>query len=119
MAAETFTWSPKRLLAGHDPDVVIRAGTLVTGQNLAAGTLLESDAAGKWKVHANAGAKVAGVLMNATDATSADKAVTVYVSGDFFADQLTFPAAINTNLLKQKFVEGTMIVLTFLDTGEV
>ena len=119
MAAETFTWSPQRLLAGHDPDVITVPGTLLSGQNLAAGTLLESDAAGKWKVHANAGAKVAGILMNATNATSGDTACTAYVAGNFWADQLTFPAAINTNLLKTKFVEGTMIVLAFLDTGEV
>ena len=43
----------------------------------------------------------------------------VYISGDFFADQLVFPAVTNTNLLKQKLVEGSMIALTFLDTGEV
>lgn len=118
MAAETFTYSPKKLIAGSDPDVVVRTGTLLLGQNLAAGTLLESDTAGKWKVHAGVN-KVAGILQYAVDATAADQPALAYVAGDFFADQLTFPAAINTNLLKQKLVEGSMIVLTFLDTGEV
>lgn len=118
MAAETFTYTPKRLIAGSDPDIVTRPGTLVLGQNLAAGTLLESDAAGKWKVHAGVN-KVAGILMNAVDATSADQNALAYVAGDFFADQLVFPSAANTNLLKQKLVEGSMIVLTFLNTGEV
>lgn len=118
MAAETFTYTPKRLIAGSDPDIIVRPGTVVTGQNLAAGTLLESDAAGKWKVHAGVN-KVAGILQYAVDATSADKAALAYIAGDFFADQLTFPAAANTNLLKQKLVEGSMIALTFLDTGEV
>ena len=118
MAAETFTYTPKRLIAGSDPDVVTRAGTLLLGQNLAAGTLLESDTAGKWKVHAGTN-KVAGILVSAVDATSADANAVAYVAGDFYADQLTFPASANTNLLKQKLVEGSMIVLTFLDTGEV
>lgn len=118
MAAETFTFTPKRLVAGSDPDLVVRAGTLLLGQNLAAGTLLESDVAGKWKVHAGVN-KVAGILQNAVDATSADQPALAYVAGDFFADQLVFPAGANTNLLKQKLVEGSMIVLTFLDTGEV
>jgi predicted secreted protein len=118
MAAETFTYTPKRLLASSDPDVIVKTGTLVTGQNLAQYTLLESDAAGKWKVHAGVN-KVAGILLNATDATSADQPTQAYIAGDFFADQLVFPSAINTNLLKQKLVEGSMIALTFLDTGEV
>ena len=118
MAAETFTYSPKRLIAGSDPDIVVRPSTLLLGQNLTAGTLLESDTAGKLKVHAGVN-KVAGILQQDTNATSADTACTVYVAGDFFADQLTWPASANTNLLKSKLVEGSMIVLTFLDTGEV
>lgn len=118
MAAETFTYTPKRLIAGSDPDVVIKTGTVVTGQNLAQYTLLESDVAGKWKVHAGVN-KVAGILLYATDATSADQPAQAYIAGDFFADQIVFPSAINTNLLKQKLVEGSMIALTFLDTGEV
>ena len=120
MAAETFTYSPKRLIAGSDPDVVVKPGTVVLGQNLAQYTLLESDAAGKWKVHAGGTNKVAGILLNAVDATSADTAAQAYIAGDFFADQIVWPATgAGTNLLKQKLVEGSMIALTFLDTGEV
>ena len=118
MAAETFTYTPKRLIAGSDPDIIVRPGTVVTGQNLAQYTLLESDVAGKWKVHGGVN-KVAGILLNAVDATSADKAAQAYIAGDFFADQIVWPSAANTNLLKQKLVEGSMIALTFLDTGEV
>jgi len=118
MAAETFTYTPKRLIAGNDPDVVTKPCTVVSGQNLAEYTLVESDAAGKMKAHAGVN-KVAGILLNAVDATSADKAGVVYIAGDFFADQLVFPVSANTNLLKQKLVEGSMIALTFLETGEV
>lgn len=118
MAAETFTYTPKRLIAGSDPDVVTKPCTVVLGQNLAQYTLVESDAAGKMKAHAGVN-KVAGILLNAVDASAADKAGIVYIAGDFFADQLVFPASANTNLLKQKLVEGSMIALTFLETGEV
>ena len=118
MAAETFTYTPKKLIAGSDPDVVVKPCTVLTGQNLAAYTLVESDAAGKMKAHAGVN-KVAGILLNAVDATAADKDGLVYIAGDFFADQLVFPAVTNTTLLKRKLVEGSMIALTFLDTGEV
>ena len=118
MAAETFTYSPKRLLAGDEPDVITRPSTLLLGQNLTAGTLLESDLAGKLKAHAGVN-KVAGILQYDTNATAADTACLIYIAGDFFADQLVWPAGANTNLLKSKLVEGSMIALTFLDTGEV
>lgn len=118
MAAETFTYTPKRLIAGSEPDVITKPCTVLSGQNLAANTLVESDLAGKLKVHAGVN-KVAGILLNAVDASAADKAGVVYIAGDFFADQLVFPASANTNLLKQKLVEGSMIALTFLETGEV
>lgn len=126
MAAETFTFTPSKLIAGSDPDIITVPGTLLSGQNLAAGVLVESDTAGKWKVHSGIDGtskeplkKVAGILVYAADATAADVNAIVYTAGNFFASQLTFPAAVNTNLLKQKFVEGTQIVLTFQDTGEV
>lgn len=126
MAAETTTFTPVKLIAGSDPDILTAPGTLLSGQNLAAGTLVESDTAGKWKVHSGIDGtskeplkKVAGVLVNAVDASAADAAAIIYISGNFFASQLTFPAAVNTNLLKAKFVENTNIVLTFQDTGEV
>ena len=126
MAAETTTFTPVKLIAGSDPDIITVPGTLLSGQNLAAGVLVESDTAGKWKVHSGIDGtskeplkKVAGVLVNAVDASGGDAAALVYISGNFFASQLTFPAAVNTNLLKQKFVENTSIALTFQDTGEV
>lgn len=51
MAAETYSWSPKKLIAGHDPDVITETGTLVSGQNLAAGTPLAWDTNGKLYAH--------------------------------------------------------------------
>lgn len=125
MAAETTTFTPVKLIAGSDPDILTASGTLLSGQNITTNyTFLESDSAGKLKVHSGitAGvpnAKVAGILIRATDATSGDTTVQYYKAGCFFASALTFPAAVNTNLLKQKFLEGTMFDVVFQDTGEV
>jgi hypothetical protein len=51
MAAETFSTTPKRLIAGADPDVTSTSGTLLSGQILEAGTLLAQDKAGKYYAH--------------------------------------------------------------------
>lgn len=165
MAAETFTWSPSKLIAGHDPDIITLPGTLLSGQNLAAGTPLAQDADGKLYAHpgntvgfvagTSAGSPtvsiettlpVAGILMNATNAstgtvnnagatiaagTAADTAVTYYAAGNFFASEIKFyqngngsaagtaTALTSTNILKQKLFNRSKIVLTFQDTGEV
>ncbi len=165
MAAETTTYTPKRLIAGADPDVITKPATLVSGQNLEAGTPLAADVDGKLFAHpgntvgfvagSSAGSTtvsiettlpVAGILMNAANAstgtvnnagntvaagTAADLAVTVYEAGNFFGDQLawyqngngstagTATALCSTNLLKHKLMQRSKIVLTFLDTGEV
>jgi hypothetical protein len=165
MATETFTLTPKKLFAGSWPYVVTKPGTLLSGQILEAGTPLAADSAGKLFAHpgntsgfiaaTSAGSPtvaldttiaVAGILMNAANASTgtvnnagntvvagvaADLAVTVYKAGDFFADQLVYKlngngaaagadmANMSTNILKQKLFDNSKIVLTFQDTGEV
>lgn len=165
MAAETYSWSPKRLIAGAEPDVITATGTLLSGQNLEAGTVLAADSNGKLYAHpgntsgfvaaTSAGSPtvaldttipVAGILVYAANAstgtvnnagntvaagTAADLTVQVYKGGNFFADQLVYKlngngsaagadmAATSTNILKQKLFNGSLFVLTFLDTGEV
>jgi len=145
MATPTFTWTPKRLVAAADPDLISKPSTMASAlvtTAVAAGTLLESDATGYLKPYATVGAKVAGVLMHSVNTTTATvdnkgssvdeygnpyvalgvaapQPITVWVAGDFFADQLVFPATATTNLLKSKIVEGSMIALTFIDLGEV
>lgn len=51
MAAETFTYTPKKLIAGADPDVISQSGILLSGQILEAGTILAQDKNGKLYAH--------------------------------------------------------------------
>jgi hypothetical protein len=51
MATETYTFTPKKLIAGADPDVIVKSGTLLSGQNLISGTPLQADSAGKLSAH--------------------------------------------------------------------
>ena len=125
MTVESYTKTLVKKFAGSFPEPVTKSGTLLSGQNITTNlTFLESDATGKMKVHSGitAGvpnAKVAGLLEVATDATSGDTAINYYTSGCFFASELTFPAAVNSNLLKKKFLENTLFDVVFQDVGEV
>lgn len=51
MAVETFTFTPSKFRAGADPDLITIPGTLLSGQNLEAGTPLAMDANGKLYAH--------------------------------------------------------------------
>lgn len=51
MAAETYTFTPAKLIAGSDPDIITKNGTLLSGQNLEAGTPLAQDVDGKLYAH--------------------------------------------------------------------
>lgn len=141
MAAETTTFTPDELFAGEvsdDREIV----TVVTGQNLAANTIVMTDSAGKVLAHdgicsttitqsgttpfavtLSAAHKVAGVLIYAVDASAADVQGAIYKDGNFFADKLVWPSTINgaavTNLLKRKLLEGSDISVTFSATGEL
>ena len=133
MAAESYAFNPKKFVANYNPELVVKPCTVLSGQNLAAGSIVEFDAAGK--VITSGGVnKPAGVLMypvNASAGTTnnkgetvvagiaADTAGLIYKAGDFFASELFFHATQSTNLLKSKLVDGTMIALTFQDVGEV
>jgi len=133
MAAETYTFTPKKFFAGASPEPILKNVTVLSGQNLAAGSLVEFDAAGK--VITSGGVnKPAGVLVNAVNASTgttnnkgetvpagaaADTSGFIYKSGDFFASELFFHATQSTDLLKSRIVDGTMIVLSFQKAGEV
>jgi hypothetical protein len=133
MAAETYTYIPKKFIAGSDPDYVAKPCTVVSGQNLAAGSVVEFDINGK--VITSGGVnRPAGVLayaVNASVSTTNNKGETVAAGvaadtagilikcGDLFSSELFFNATQSTNLLKAKLMDGTMIVLSFQDVGEV
>ena len=130
MAAETTTYTPQKLFAGDHPRVVTQPCTVLSGQDLAAFTIVESDADGKLITHAgfvddgtattiDITAPVVGVLTAAVDASAADVDGTVYTSGYFFASQLIWHADASNELLKRKLLEGSDIQVEFQDTGEV
>lgn len=105
---------PVQPFAGDTPAVVTLPATLITGQNLVAGTVLgRITASGKytgWTAGAADGSQVgAAVLCHDIDATAADKACEVYVAGCFNIDWLTFAGA-PTAIVKNGVFVGSMIV---------
>ena len=126
MATETHTLTPSKLFAGDFPKPITAPVTVLTGQDLAALTIVETNLTGEVIAHAGineaddtAQALVAGVLINAVDATAADLPGLIYEGGCFFASQLVWPADCTDNLLKRKLLEGSLIKVVFQDTGEV
>lgn len=123
MPVPTTTFTPSQIWAGAKSEER-RPVTVKAGQNLAVRTLVMSDAAGKMIAHDGAYAnKVAGVLINAVDATAADTAGMVYKDGDFMMDVIVWPTLIGgvtpTNLLKQKLLEGIEIYATPYVAGDL
>jgi hypothetical protein len=120
---ETVTFTPAELFAGKVSEIR-KQGTVKSGQNLAANTVVMSDAAGKWVIHDGVTTKnVAGVLIYAVDASAADAAGAVYKDGDFIATKLVWPATIDggavSDLLKAKLLENSNIFVSFYNAGEL
>ena len=140
MAAESTSYTPTELFAGQASETR-RTVTVVSGQNLAANTVVMFDAAGKITAHDGVitttlaqsgttpfaatltlGTPVAGVLIAAVDASGGDTAGMIYCDGDFIGSKLVWPATIDggavSNLLKQKMFVGTELYATFYTAGE-
>lgn len=117
--------------------------TIKAGQVLKALSFVESDVDGKAVAHSGVvgGANIAGVTVFDVDASAADTEASVYVEASFWADALVWSVDVltdtvakfdgtniavtaydtgcSTDLLKQKFVEGTEFEpLGFLTAGE-
>jgi len=92
MTIETHVTNIKRLVAGSVPEILTKEQIVLSGQNLAAYTFVESDNVGKLITHAGisvgVGNPVAGLTAQAIDATGGDTQGTLYESGNFFDDQL-------------------------------
>ena len=86
---------PPQPFAGDEPSVSTIPGSLLAGQNLAAGTVLMRDAATgsftKWVVGT---APAIAVLCHDIDATAGVTACEVYIGGCFNTQWLTWPAGI-------------------------
>lgn len=113
------TFTPVELLAGNAPVHTQSGQTLVTGQNLAQFTVVgRITASGKltaWDPAGNDGSQYAvGILVHATDATSADKTCQIYVSGVFNVAALVWPAGTTTLAARQAAFERTSILIKAL-----
>lgn len=110
------TYTPEQLLAGEAPITTQGGYTVITGQNLARLTVVgEITASGKltaWDPAAADGSEVpCGILIEAIDATAADKdGASIYTGGIFNHEVLVWPAAIDTYLeRRQAFGPGSTI----------
>ena len=119
------TYTPSQLFAG-DGDVRTLDITVKSGQNLTAGTVVSQDTAGKIVTHDPTAvadldasgdtvnvptvvAKAIGIMALDVDASSADKAGTIYISGTFNIAALTWHAGLTTDSLKKQAFAGTPI----------
>lgn len=111
---EAFT--PEQAIIGAT-DVITVPGTLVSGQNLAAGSVLGRITTGGKYTLCDSGAEdgsevPVAILVDAVNAASADKACVVYTAGEFNVDWLTFHASFSTAALKlNAFGNAAPIVL--------
>ena len=111
---ETTAYAPTDILAGDSPALAFENGTLAAGQNLAVRAVLGRVTATRKLVQcnpaANDGSQVAvGILVHATDATSADKPVQFYKAGCFFASALNWHAGFDSADKKAAAFDGTAI----------
>lgn len=111
---ETETFSVTQLFAGGDAVTV--PVTVVSGQNLVAGEVVgRITASGKIMKSVigavDGSATPIGIMVNDVNASGADKAGDMYVSGDFNTAALTWDAGYSTAVLKAKAFDGTAIVV--------
>lgn len=112
---ETTAYAPTNVFAGDSPAPAFENGTLAAGQNLPARSVLGRITASKKLVQcnpaANDGSEVAvGILVHATDASSADKNVQFYKAGCFFVGALNWHAGFDSAAKKASAFDGTAIV---------
>lgn len=113
--AETETTTVSSLIIGTQ-DIVTTPVTLITGQNLAANTVVARiTASGKITAAALGAADGSqfpiGILAHAVDATSADKAAVMYTGGCFNSDALVWGATFDTAVKKAVAFDGTNITI--------
>lgn len=115
--AETESpYVPDDLLAGSADIVTNGNETLLTGQNLAARTVVgRVTASGKLiksvQTATDGSEKPVGILVYAVDATSADKKCSIYTGGAFNPDALVWDATYNTDAKKWAAFDRTNITL--------
>ncbi len=111
----TFADAPM-VLGGN---VLTNKGTLITGQNLTAGTVLgRITASGKLtkadQDATNGSELPVGILVHDVDASSADKDCIYYYSGEFNGALLTWDAGFTTALQKSAFDRSPIVIKTII-----
>jgi hypothetical protein len=121
---EVINPGPEALLTGDQPAVFSTDETVLTGQNLAALTVVGFDANGKIVPAVQADEvspiQAIGVLVYATDTTAGDAVASVYRAGCFNPDALVWDASFDTAAEKAKAFEGapspTQIIIREIQT---
>lgn len=108
------TYTPIELLAGDAMVQTDDGQVLITGQNLAQFTVVgRITASGKltqWAPAANDGSQIAvGILIHATNATSADKTCQIYTAGCFNVAALVWPSGVTTLAARKAAFERSPI----------
>lgn len=109
-------YTPDNLIASNAPAPANDDGILITGQNRLRGAVLgRITASGKLTHCDNAAvdgsAVPVAILVEAIDATAADKTCQLYVAGCFHSDELEWHASFNTEAEKVAAFDGSPIVL--------
>lgn len=112
---ETTAYAPTNFIAGDSPAIATENGTLITGQNLLARSVIgRITASGKLTLCNPAavdGSQIpVGILVHACDATAADKNVQFYKAGNFFTDALTWHAGFDSAAKKAAAFDRSGIV---------
>lgn len=117
---ETINPANVAFIAADVPALFSTVETVVSGQDLAALTVVGFDGTGKITEADNSTVTAAGVLVYAVDATGGDVVGQVYRGGNFNPDELVWNAAYATDADKVKAFEGapspTQIVVTKTET---
>lgn len=127
--ADTINPAEVAFIAGETPALFATVETVVSGQDLAALTVVGFDANGKVTIADISDADPAnhitavGVLVYAVDASSGDVVGQVYRGGNFNPDELVWHASYDTDAKKAKAFEGapspSQIVITKTETFAV
>lgn len=89
------TYAPDRLIAGYNVGIVTDAAVLISGQTCVRGTVLGKITTGgkltkSLTASADGSQTVYAILAEDTDASAGDKTCTVYLSGEFNPNAMTF-----------------------------
>lgn len=113
---ETAAYAPRDFIAGDSPAIATENGTLASGQNLPARTVIGRIAASKKLVQCDPGASdgsqnPVGILVHAIDASAGDKPAQFYKAGNFFADALNWHAGFDSPEKKASAFDRAAIVI--------